>query len=156
MQRVNCAPIKSELSSDTTLGTQLLPRHRSALTDLHLFLSIQGDLLSYIMATMRFEEGVKSNGSFFSHPVTLPSPEQSFPTTPAEGLAPGLRDDLPQGSPTPPAGQPVFEQLPSSKITKSRRIVITTLLVLANLVQVCKSLPPHLPGNLKAEYSLAR
>ena len=82
---------------------------------------------------MKFESGVKPNGSFFAHPVTLPSP------TPAEGPAPALRDGLPQGSPTPPAGQPVFEQLPSSKITKSRRIAITTLLVLANLVQVCKS-----------------
>ena len=37
MQRVTCVSIKSEVSSDTTLGTQLLPRDRPALTDLYLF-----------------------------------------------------------------------------------------------------------------------
>lgn len=89
------------------------------------------------MATMKFEQGMKSDDSFFSRPVALPSHEQSFPTTFAEGPAPPSRDDSPQVSPIPPAGQPVFEQLPSSEITRSRRIAITTLLVSANLVQVC-------------------
>lgn len=83
---------------------------------------------------MQFEESVKSDNPFLSRPFTLDAPEQS--ATPAEGPAPASTDGSPRGSPTPPAGQPVFEQLPSSKITKSRRIAITTLLVLANLVQV--------------------
>ncbi|KAJ5677665.1 uncharacterized protein N7477_003298 [Penicillium maclennaniae] len=54
----------------------------------------------------------------------------------AEGQARPLRNGSSQGLPTPPAGQPVFEQLSSSRNTKSRRVAITTLLVLANLVQM--------------------
>ena len=37
---------------------------------------------------------------------------------------------------TPRAGQPIFERALPSRTTKSRRVVITALLVLANLVQV--------------------
>jgi hypothetical protein len=37
---------------------------------------------------------------------------------------------------TPRAGQPVFERTLPSRTTQSRRVTITTLLVLANVVQV--------------------
>jgi hypothetical protein len=37
---------------------------------------------------------------------------------------------------TPRAGQPVFERTLPSRTTQSRRVAITTLLVLANVVQV--------------------
>jgi hypothetical protein len=39
---------------------------------------------------------------------------------------------------TPREGQPVFEQTLPSRTTQSRRVAITGLLVLANLVQVCR------------------
>jgi hypothetical protein len=114
----------------------VLPRDPHIPADLQLFPLPLMTLSSHVMATMQFEPRVKSENSFFSHPVTLPPLEQSYPTTSAEGPAPATTDGLPRGSLTPPAGQPVFERIPSSKITRSRRIVITTLLVLANLVQV--------------------
>lgn len=69
------------------------------------------------------------------------SPQQSDPATPAEeGPLPETPDGSTTVSPIPRAGQPVFEQLPSSKVTRSRQIVITALVILANLVQVGKKL----------------
>jgi hypothetical protein len=58
----------------------------------------------------------------------------SNPTAPAEQV---LRVQIAaDDSLTPREGQPVFEQTLPSRTTQSRRVVITALLVLANLVQV--------------------
>ena len=70
-------------------------------------------------------------------PVALSSvPRELDPTTatPAEhvpGAQVSAEDNL-----TPRDGQPVFERELPSRTTRSRRVVITALLVLANLVQV--------------------
>jgi hypothetical protein len=65
--------------------------------------------------------------------IVSPEPDLT-PATPAEpvlDLHISVGDTL-----TPRDGQPVFERALPSRTTKSRRVVITALLVLANLVQV--------------------
>jgi hypothetical protein len=59
----------------------------------------------------------------------------SNPTTPAEQV-PDVQDGPADDNLTPREGQAVFEQTFPSRTTQSRRVVITTLLILANLVQV--------------------
>jgi hypothetical protein len=65
--------------------------------------------------------------------IVPPEPELN-PTTPAEHV---LDTEISVGDTlTPTDGQPVFERALPSRTTKSRRVVITALLILANLVQV--------------------
>lgn len=40
------------------------------------------------------------------------------------------------GDPPPETGQPIFERVPSHGTTQARRLTVTVLLILANLVQV--------------------
>lgn len=65
---------------------------------------------------------------------TVPRELDLTPATPVEHV-PDTRVSVEDNS-TPRDGQPVFERTLPSRTTKSRRVVITTLLVLANLVQV--------------------
>ncbi|KAJ6159418.1 hypothetical protein N7497_003955 [Penicillium chrysogenum] len=65
--------------------------------------------------------------------IVPPEPELN-PTTPAEHV---LDTEISVGDTlTPTDGQPVFERALPSRTTKSRRVVITALLILANLVQM--------------------
>lgn len=82
---------------------------------------------------------VTAPASSLSHPA-VPSPLQSIPQTPADDTQDPLNDSL-QRNVTPTAGQAVFERAPSVQITQSRRLAITVLLLLANLVQV--TYPSH-------------
>lgn len=66
----------------------------------------------------------------------MASLESSSPTTPVEDMSVELPIDITGPSPAPRAGQTVFERVPSAKITQSRRVLLTTLLILANIVQV--------------------
>ena len=59
----------------------------------------------------------------------------SNPTPPVERV-PEVQHGPVDDNLTPREGQAVFEQTLPSRTTQSRRVVITTLLVLANLVQV--------------------
>ncbi|GKZ47048.1 hypothetical protein AbraIFM66951_010389 [Aspergillus brasiliensis] len=69
-----------------------------------------------------------------SHPQA-PSPLPSIPQTPADDTQDPLNGPL-QRNVAPTEGQAVFERAPSVQITQSRRLAITVLLLLANLVQV--------------------
>lgn len=69
-------------------------------------------------------------------PAVMAPSESSFPTTPAEEMSLELPIDITGPSPAPMAGQTVFERVPSAKVTQSRRVLLTTLLILANIVQV--------------------
>ncbi|KAJ5911431.1 uncharacterized protein N7473_000734 [Penicillium subrubescens] len=71
-----------------------------------------------------------------SRPAVMASLESSSPTTPAEDMSVELPIDITGPSPAPRAGQTVFERVPSAKVTKSRRVLLTTLLILANIVQM--------------------
>lgn len=68
-------------------------------------------------------------------------------TTPAQVESPvenlTADDDL-----SPRQGQMVFEQTLPSRTTESRRVAITVLLVLANLVQVSRRLSCNYSGNI--------
>jgi hypothetical protein len=70
------------------------------------------------------------------HPAVMASLESSPPTTPAEDVSVEFPIDITGPSTAPRAGQTVFERVPSAKVTKSRRVLLTTLLILANIVQV--------------------
>ncbi|KAJ6127717.1 hypothetical protein N7471_008934 [Penicillium samsonianum] len=65
---------------------------------------------------------------------TVPHELNPTPATPAEHV-PATQVSVEDNS-TPRDGQPVFERAVPSRTTKSRRVVITALLVLANLVQM--------------------
>lgn len=69
-------------------------------------------------------------------PAVMASRESSVPTPPAQEVAVEFPSDFAGPSPAPRAGQTVFERIPSAKVTQSRRVLVTTLLILANLVQV--------------------
>ncbi|BCS05810.1 efflux pump antibiotic resistance protein [Aspergillus luchuensis IFO 4308] len=84
-----------------------------------------------------------------SHPA-IPSPLHSIPQTPADDNQDPLNGPL-QQSVAPTAGQPVFEQAPSVQITQSRRLAITVLLLLANLVQMTVSFAGIAGGTLLGE-----
>jgi hypothetical protein len=71
-----------------------------------------------------------------SRPVIMASSGSSYPTTPIQEMPLEFPSGISGPSPAPRAGQTVFEQIASAKVTQSRRVVITTLLILANLVQV--------------------
>ncbi|KAJ5593761.1 hypothetical protein N7537_010665 [Penicillium hordei] len=70
-------------------------------------------------------------------PVALSTVPRELDLTPATAAehAPDPQDSV-EGNSTPRDGQPVFEQTLPSRTTKSRRVVITALLVLANIVQM--------------------
>lgn len=65
---------------------------------------------------------------------TVPRELDLTPATPVEHV-PDPQVSVEDNS-TPRDGQPVFERTLPSRTTKSRQVVITALLVLANLVQV--------------------
>ncbi|KAJ5364245.1 Major facilitator superfamily domain general substrate transporter [Penicillium cataractarum] len=69
-------------------------------------------------------------------PAMMASPESSFPSTPAQEVTVEFPSNFGGPSPAPRAGQTVFERIPSAKVTQSRRVLVTTLLILANLVQM--------------------
>jgi hypothetical protein len=69
-------------------------------------------------------------------PAVMASRESSFPTPPAQEVTAEFPSDFAGPSPAPRAGQTVFERIPSAKVTQSRRVLVTTLLISANLVQV--------------------
>lgn len=101
--------------------------------------SFHNFLLVLIMSiTQTVPSKVKSPTLSVASPASPPSPppENSPPTPPAEDLVLEAQDGPTRESRTPRAGQPVFEQLPSIRVTRWHRTVITTLLILANLVQV--------------------
>jgi hypothetical protein len=87
-------------------------------------------------ATQALPTQVKSPTVSSPHPAVMASPEISLPITPAQEASADFPSDFTGPSPAPRAGQPVFERIPSAKVTQSRRVVLTTLLILANLVQV--------------------
>ncbi|CAK44146.1 MFS general substrate transporter [Aspergillus niger ATCC 13496] len=92
---------------------------------------------------------VTAPASSLSHPA-VPSPLQSIPQTPADDTQDPLNDSL-QRNVTPTAGQAVFERAPSVQITQSRRLAITVLLLLANLVQMTVSFAGIAGGTLLGE-----
>jgi hypothetical protein len=63
-----------------------------------------------------------------------PSPPAAPRTQVTEHVTEHGTSNVPES--TPREGQPVFERTLPSRTTKSRQVAITTLLVLANLVQV--------------------
>ena len=75
----------------------------------------------------------------------MASPDGFFPTTPAQEVTLEFPNDFGEPSPAPRAGQTVFERIPSAKVTQSRRVLVTTLLILANLVQVGALMHRSLP-----------
>lgn len=66
----------------------------------------------------------------------MASSGSSYPTIPVHEMPLEFPSEISGPSTAPRTGQTVFEQIPSAKVTQSRRVVITTLLILANIVQV--------------------
>ncbi|PYI04798.1 efflux pump antibiotic resistance protein [Aspergillus sclerotiicarbonarius CBS 121057] len=88
-----------------------------------------------LVQTLHYEVAVPPPS--LSHPA-IPSPLHSIPPTPAEDAQDPLNAPLRRNL-TPTEGQAVFERAPSVQITQSRRLAITVLLLLANLVQMTVS-----------------
>lgn len=89
------------------------------------------------MSTTQILHPEAKSATVSSHRLAMmASPDSSFPTTPAQEVTVEFPSDFAGPSPAPRAGQTVFERIPSAKVTQSRRVLLTTLLILANLVQV--------------------
>ncbi|PWY67885.1 MFS general substrate transporter [Aspergillus heteromorphus CBS 117.55] len=96
-----------------------------------------------LLQSLHYE--ITAPASSLSHPA-IPSPLHSIPPTPAENLQDPLNGCIERNL-TPVAGRTVFQRAPSVQITQSRRLAITVLLLLANLVQMTVNFAGYAGGN---------
>jgi hypothetical protein len=77
----------------------------------------------------------------FSPPVWT-SPQLSSDNIPENTVQEALRDEILTTQPEPQSqpAQQVFEQAPLPETNRPRQLAVTTLIVLSNLVQVCRYL----------------